>query len=70
MDSQPQITESIQKTFHFIRLCRAFFADHSGKKTFWISLRNDGVIFKILNTVKYRVSQNVCNIVCFANISA
>ncbi len=37
MNSQPQKTQSIQKTFHFIRLCRAFFADHFDKKTFWIS---------------------------------
>ncbi len=50
MNSQRQKTQSIQKTFHFIRHCRAFFADHSGGKTFWISLRNDGIIVKILNT--------------------
>jgi hypothetical protein len=36
------------------------------KKTFWNSLRNDGIIVKILNIVKYRVFQ----IICFANISA
>jgi hypothetical protein len=50
MNSQPQKTESTQKTFHPVRICRASFADHSGKKAFWISLRNDGVIVKILNT--------------------
>ncbi len=68
MNRQPQKMQSIQKTFHFIRICRAFFTDHFVKKPFWISLRNAGVIVKILSTVKYRVSQNVCNIVCFANI--
>ena len=68
--SQSQKAQSIHKTFHFIRLCRAFFADHFGKKIFWISLRNDDVMVKMLNTVKYRVAENVCNIVCFANISA
>ncbi len=55
MKRQPQKTQSIQKTFHFIRLCRDFSADHFSKKIFWISLRNGGVIVKILNTVKYRV---------------
>jgi len=68
--SQSQKAQSIQKTFHFIRLCRAFFAIHFGKKIFWISLRSDDVMVKMLNTVKYRVAENVCNIVCFANISA
>ena len=70
IDSHPQKTQSIQKTFHFNRLCRAFLADHFDNKIFWISLRNHYVIVKILNTVKYRVAQNVCNIVCFPNISA
>ncbi len=44
IDHQPQKTQRIQKTFHFIRLCRAFLADHFGKKPFSISLRNDGII--------------------------
>ncbi len=69
-DSQPYNTQSIQKTFRFNRLCRALFADHFGNKTFLISLKNDDIIVKILNTVKYRVPQNVCNIVYFSNISA
>jgi hypothetical protein len=34
MVRQPQKTQSIQKIFRFIRLCRAFFADHFGKKKF------------------------------------
>ena len=68
--SQSQKAQSIQKNFHFIRLCRAFFAIHFGKKIFWISLRSDDVIVKMLNTVKYRVAENVCNIVCFASIFA
>ena len=58
------------KIFSHIRLCRAFFADHFGKKTFFISLRNDVIIVKILNTVQYRLPQCVCNLVCFVNISA
>ncbi len=43
--------KGIQRIFFDVRLCRVFFADHIGKKA-WISLRNDDVIVKILNTVK------------------
>jgi len=44
---------SIQKIFFHITLCRAFFAGHFGKKMFRISLRNDDVLVKVLNTVKW-----------------
>jgi hypothetical protein len=46
MGSQPK-SQSIQKIFFCIRLCRAFAADHFGKKTFRISLRNGDVVVKI-----------------------
>ncbi len=36
------------------------------RKALWISLRNNDIIVKILNTVKYQVFQNVCNVVCFS----
>ncbi len=49
MGSQPQKTQSLQKIFIFIRHCRAFLADHFGKKTFLISSINDEVMVKILN---------------------
>jgi hypothetical protein len=48
---------SIQKIFFHIRFCRVFFADHFGKKTFGISLSNDDVIVKILNTVYAYLSE-------------
>jgi hypothetical protein len=50
MISPRQKTQNIQKTCQFIRLCRVFFADHFGAKTFWISLRYNNVIVIILNT--------------------
>jgi hypothetical protein len=34
MNKQPQKTQSIQKTFHFIRLCTTFSADHFDEETF------------------------------------
>jgi hypothetical protein len=54
MTSQPQKTQSVHKTFHFIRFCRAFSLIILVKKTFWTSLRNDNVIVKMLNTMKLR----------------
>ncbi len=44
--------QSIQKIFFHITLCRAFFAGHFRKNIFRISLRNDDILVKILNTVK------------------
>ncbi len=50
MVSQSQKMQSIDKIFHFITVCRAFFADHFAINTFSISFENNGVIVKILNT--------------------
>jgi hypothetical protein len=70
MISKPQKKHKVlRKLFILSGFVELFFADSFDEKTFWISMRNDGFIVKILNTTKYRLSKYVCNIVCYENIS-
>jgi hypothetical protein len=51
MGSQPQKTQKPQKIFLHTLSCREFYADHFGKKTFFISSMSDGTGVKILKKV-------------------
>jgi hypothetical protein len=44
-----QKVKNIQKNFLYMRLSKAFSADHFGKKPFRISLTNGGAMVKIFN---------------------
>ncbi len=61
MGTQPQKTQGLQNLFFHNRLCRAFFADHFGKKIFSIGQFFLHVIAKILSKSCYNPLQGSTN---------